>query len=127
MEKEIVTTNAAPAAIGPYVQAVKFNNLLYTSGQISLTPEGELISGSIEEQTHRVMQNLKALLHDSNSSLSQVLKTTCFLANMDDFARFNSVYESYFEGVFPARSCVEVSRLPKDVLIEVEAVAFFQN
>ena len=122
--KRIIQTNNAPQAIGPYVQGVTIaNNLVYTSGQIPLTPNGELKTNTIEEQTEQVMLNLKAVLEAANSSMEKVIKTTCFVADMNHFSAFNAIYERHFNGVFPARSCVEVSRLPKDVLIEVEAIA----
>ncbi|WP_100551042.1 RidA family protein [Caedibacter taeniospiralis] len=121
--KEIVQTNHAPQAIGPYVQAIKANGVLYTSGQIPLLANGELINGGIHEQTRQVMLNLKAVIEAAGSSMGRVIKTTCFIKNMDDFALFNEVYASFFDGITPpARSCVEVTRLPKNVLIEVEAI-----
>ncbi len=122
--KEVVQTNNAPQAIGPYVQAVKINGILYTSGQIALNPNGELVQGDIKVQAKQVMQNLKAVVEAAGSSMDKLIKTTCFIKNMDDFAAFNEVYASFFQGIIPpARSCVEVARLPKDVLIEVEAIA----
>ncbi|UCG12423.1 MAG: RidA family protein [Deltaproteobacteria bacterium] len=121
--REIISTTAAPAAVGPYSQAVRFDNLLFISGQIALDPKtGEVVSGSIETQTERVMENMKAILEASGMTVQNVLKCTCFLKNMEDFARFNSVYGSYFAEVLPARETVEVSRLPKDVLVEISAV-----
>ena len=121
--KEIVQTNHAPQAIGPYVQAIKANGVLYTSGQIPLLASGELVSGGIQEQTRQVMLNLKAVIEAAGSSMGRVIKTTCFINDMDDFALFNEVYASFFDGITPpARSCVEVTRLPKNVLIEVEAI-----
>ncbi|WP_395946499.1 RidA family protein [Caedibacter taeniospiralis] len=121
--KEIVQTNHAPQAIGPYVQAIKANGVLYTSGQIPLLASGELVSGGIQEQTRQVMLNLKAVIEAAGSSMGRVIKTTCFIKNMDDFALFNELYASFFDGITPpARSCVEVTRLPKNVLIEVEAI-----
>ena len=120
--KNIYTDNA-PAAIGPYSQAIAVNGLVYTSGQIALDPKtGALAGGSIEAQTEQAIQNLKAVLEAVGSSLTQVVKTTCFLQSMGDFAAFNAVYEQYFTGK-PARSCVEVSKLPKGALVEIEAVA----
>ncbi|WP_192483712.1 MULTISPECIES: RidA family protein [Cysteiniphilum] len=122
--KEVVQTNNAPQAIGPYVQAVKINGMLYTSGQIALKANGELVRGDVTLQAMQVMQNLKAVVEAAGSSMGKVIKTTCFIKNMDDFVAFNEVYSSFFRGVTPpARSCVEVARLPKDVLIEVEAIA----
>lgn len=118
-----IQTAKAPAAIGPYSQAVASGNLLFTSGQIALDPEtGEVVAGGIEEQTERICKNLSAVLEAAGSSLSKVVKTTCFLADMGDFAAFNAVYGKYFSGR-PARSCVAVKALPKGVLAEVEAIA----
>lgn len=121
--KEIINTNAAPSAIGPYVQAIKVGNMVYTSGQIPLTATGVLAATDIVGQSEQVMLNLKAVLEEAGSSLAKVIKTTCFIKDMNDFVAFNEVYGRHFAGVYPARSCVEVARLPKDVLIEVEAIA----
>ena len=119
---QIATPNA-PAAIGPYCQATVHNGFLFTSGQIPLDPaDGNIVGTTIEEQAHRVCQNLSAVLTAAGSDLSKVLKTTCFLADMNDFAAFNSVYAQYFTGK-PARSCVAVKTLPKNVLVEVECIA----
>lgn len=121
MEK--IFTNQAPAAIGPYSQAVKANGFVFTSGQIALDPAtGEVVQGGIREQTERVCGNLKAVLSAAGASTEKVIKTTCFLADMADFAAFNEVYGRYFTEK-PARSCVAVKTLPKNVLVEVEAVA----
>lgn len=123
--KKVITSANAPAAIGPYSQAIEINNTVYTSGVIPINPvDGTLITGDIKEQTHRVLKNLKALLEDSNTSLDKVIKTTVFIKNMDDFSKVNEVYGEYFTDNYPARSCVEVARLPKDVLIEIEAIAY---
>ncbi len=123
MQKQTLVTTAAPSAIGPYSQAVRINNLLYTSGQIPLDPETmEIIGDSIIEQTRQVMENLQALIEYAGGSMSDILKTTCFLKNMEDFPAFNEIYGGYFDSNPPARSCVEVARLPKDVLVEVEAI-----
>ena len=120
--KQIATENA-PAAIGPYCQATVDNGLIFTSGQIPLDPAtGATVGDSIEEQAHRVCQNLSAVLAAAGSDMTKVLKTTCFLSTMDDFAAFNAVYAQYFTGK-PARSCVAVKTLPKNVLVEVECVA----
>ena len=125
MKKEIISTNTAPAAIGPYNQAIKCGNLLFTSGQIPLDPaSGEVVGEDIKTQTTRVLDNLKAVLEAGGASLSQVIKTTCFLDKMDDFVAFNEVYQAYFTDNAPARSCVAVEKLPKGVMVEVEAVAF---
>jgi 2-iminobutanoate/2-iminopropanoate deaminase len=119
----IISTAAAPAAIGPYSQAVRIGNLLFTSGQIPLTPEGELAQGGIEEQTHQVFRNLKAVLAEAGCGLSDVVKATVFLKDMNEFAAFNAVYASYFGDHKPARSTVEVARLPRDVKVEIELIA----
>lgn len=120
---EIVATNDAPQAIGPYSQAVKVGDLLFTAGQIALKPDGTWAGGDITQQTTQVMENLSAILKAAGSSLGQVVKSTCFLASMDDFAAFNEVYGRYMAGNLPARSTVQVARLPKDGLVEVEVVA----
>lgn len=118
-----VQTNRAPAAIGPYAQAVVAGNLIFTSGQIPLNPETGILEGeNITEQSHRVCQNLQAVLEAAGGSLKTAVKTVCFLANMADFAAFNEVYAEYFTQK-PARSCVAVKDLPKGALVEVEAVA----
>lgn len=122
MIKKIETTNA-PKAIGPYSQAMVYNGIVYTSGQIAIDPAtGKVEADDIEGQTLRVLENLKAVLQAAGSSPAHALKTTCFLKDMSDFARFNAVYETVFTGK-PARSCVAVRELPKDVLVEIEAVA----
>ena len=120
---EIINTTEAPAAIGPYSQGITVNNLFYSSGQIPLTAEGELIQGDVKEQTHQVFKNLQALLKEAGSSLESVVKTTVFIKDMNDFAAVNEVYGGYFSTHKPARSCVEVARLPKDVLVEIEVIA----
>lgn len=120
---QTVHTPLAPAAIGPYSQAVKVNGMVFTSGQIALVPEtGAVVEGGIKEQTTRICENLKAVLAAAGSSLEKVVKTTCFLADMADFAVFNEVYGGYFTGK-PARSCVAVRTLPKNVLAEIEVIA----
>lgn len=117
-----VSTTKAPAAIGPYSQAIIVNNIMFTSGQIPLDPAtGEVVGTTIETQAERVMQNIKALLEDQQAAFTDVVKTTCFLADMGDFAAFNEVYAKYFTGK-PARSCVAVKQLPKNVLCEVELI-----
>lgn len=118
-----VHTDNAPAAIGPYSQAVITNGLVFTSGQIALDPQtGRLVGGGIREQTERVCRNLQAVLEAAGSSLERAVKTSCFLAEMDDFAAFNEIYARYFTGS-PARSCVAVKTLPKGALAEIEVVA----
>ena len=122
--KTIISTPKAPAAIGPYSQAVCVGDMIFTSGMIPINPEdGTLCTGTIEEQADRAISNLKALIEESGSSMEKVIKTTVFIKNMDDFAKINEVYAKYFKDNYPARSCVEVARLPKDVLIEIEAIA----
>ncbi|TWI53232.1 RidA family protein [Halalkalibacter nanhaiisediminis] len=120
--KTIYTKNA-PDAIGPYSQGIVVNNLFYSSGQIPLTAEGELVQGTVEEQTHQVFKNLQAVLAEAGASLETVVKATVFIKNMDEFPLINEVYGQYFNTHKPARSCVEVARLPKDVLVEIEVIA----
>lgn len=120
---EYVKTEQAPQAIGPYSQAVKVNGVVYTSGQIPLTLAGEVISGGIEEQTNQVLQNLSKVLEEAGSSLQQVIKTTVFIQDMDEFGALNAIYEEHFGEHKPSRSTVEVARLPKDVRVEIEAIA----
>jgi 2-iminobutanoate/2-iminopropanoate deaminase len=127
MSKTVIATEKAPAAIGPYSQAVRVGNLVFTAGQIALDPAtGQVVEGGITEQTTRVLENLIAILAAASSSLAQVVKTTVFLKDMNDFAAMNAVYGAYFHdagGEPPARSTIEVARLPKDVLVEIEVVA----
>lgn len=122
--KEIISTKKAPAAIGPYSQAVIVDNMIYTSGMIPIIPEtGELEGGDITAQARQAISNLIALLEEAGSDARSVVKTTVFIKDMNDFAKVNEVYATFFTDNYPARSCVEVARLPKDVLIEIEAVA----
>lgn len=123
MNKEIISTAEAPAAIGAYSQAVKAGELIFVSGQIPLTPEGELITGSVAEQTRQALKNLEAILLEAGSSLSQVVKVNIYAADLEDFAEINRIYSSFFEDDPPARAFVEVSRLPKDVKIEISCTA----
>jgi 2-iminobutanoate/2-iminopropanoate deaminase len=118
-----VHTDLAPAAIGPYSQGILVNNLFYSSGQIPLKADGTMVAGDVKEQTRQVFQNLDAILAAAGASLETVVKATVFIANMNDFAAVNEVYGEYFSTHKPARSCVEVSRLPKDALVEIEVVA----
>lgn len=118
-----IKTNDAPLAIGPYSQAVVINNMVFTSGQIPANPLTGEIPNGIEAQAHQVFANLKNLLEASGTGMSKVAKTTVFIQNMEEFGVVNKIYETYFTAPYPARSCVEVSKLPKGVLIEVEAVA----
>ena len=120
--KTVSTTNA-PAAIGPYAQGIIVNNMFYSSGQIPLTASGDLVDGDITVQTTQVFDNLKAVLAAAGTSLSQVVKTTVFMKDMNDFAAMNEVYAAHFGDHKPARSAVEVARLPKDVLVEIEVIA----
>ncbi len=121
---QVIQTDKAPAAIGPYSQALIHGNMLYASGQIPINPEnGQVVEGDIRIQTLQVMKNITAILEAAGISFANVIKTTCFIKDMNDFAAFNEVYGEYFTGK-PARSCVEVARLPKDVLCEVEIIAF---
>lgn len=120
----IIHTNAAPRAIGPYSQAIIAGGLVFCSGQIPIDPAtGELVAGGIEEQTHRVLINLQAVLEAAGSGLDRVLKTTVFLQNMGDFAAMNAVYATYFPNDPPARSTVEVAKLPRNALVEIECIA----
>ena len=120
---KVTSTEKAPAAIGPYSQAIEFNNILFTSGQIPLAPAtGEIVGTTIEEQAEQVMKNLGAILEANGIDYTNAIKTTCFLAEMADFGAFNEVYAKYFTGK-PARSCVAVKQLPKNVLCEVEVIA----
>ncbi len=125
MSKTIISTQDAPKAIGPYVQATKVGNFLFTSGQIPLDPKtNTIVTGDIKVQSHRSLDNLMAVLKEAGMDSSNVVKTTCFLKNIEDFAAFNKVYGEYFKEPAPARSCIEVARLPKDVLCEIELVAY---
>ncbi len=125
--KKIISSSNAPLAIGPYSQAVQWQNLIYTSGQIPVDPITSQVFGTdIQAQTEQVLKNLRALLSDSGSSLDQVIKTTVYLKNMADFTGMNEVYSQFFVERHPARSTVEVARLPKDVLVEIEAVAYIK-
>lgn len=122
--KKVISSILAPAAIGPYSQAIEVNGMVFTSGQIPLDPStGELVGTTIEEQTERVMQNLKAVLAQAGVGFDHVVKTTCFLADLADFAAFNAVYGKYFPEDQPARSCFQVAALPKGAKLEVEVIA----
>lgn len=123
MNKTIISTEKAPAAIGPYSQAIEVNGFIYTSGMLPVNPASGEVCEGIEAQATQAIGNLKALLEEAGSSLDQVVKTTVFIKDMNDFAKINEVYSSYFTSNYPSRSCVEVARLPKDVLIEIEAIA----
>jgi 2-iminobutanoate/2-iminopropanoate deaminase len=122
--KNPVQTDSAPKAIGPYSQAIKANGFIFVSGQIPLDPAtGEIVQGTITEQTERALNNLKALIEAAGSSLDRIVKTTVFLIDFGDFGQMNEVYHRFFKDAPPARSTVEVSRLPRDVRIEIEAIA----
>ena len=122
--KTIISTPKAPAAIGPYSQAVLVNGMLFTSGVIPIDPEtNTLVEGDVTVQARQAIGNLKNLIEASGSSMDKVVKTTVFITDMNDFGKINDIYKDFFTSDFPARSCVEVARLPKDVLIEIEAIA----
>lgn len=117
-----IETQQAPAAIGPYSQGIVFNQMLYTSGQIALRPDGSFNDGDIEVQTRQVFANLLAIVQASGATLSQVVKSTVFLKNLDDFVKMNEIYAEVFNGHQPARSTVQVAKLPKDALVEIELI-----
>ena len=120
----LVSTEKAPKALGPYSQGYVHGGILYSAGQIAINPATDTVEAdTIEGQADQVCKNIGAILEEAGTSFDKVLKTTCFLADMGDFSAFNEVYAKYFTGTYPARSCVEVARLPKDVLIEIEAIA----
>ncbi|AIT10102.1 endoribonuclease L-PSP [Candidatus Francisella endociliophora] len=123
MEKVKINTTNAPQAIGSYEQAIKVGNMVYTSGQIGLKADGTMAGECIKEQTTQVMQNLKAVLEAADSGLDKVVKATIFIKDMAEFKVIDEVYNGFFDGNYPARSCVEVSRLPRNVRIEIEAIA----
>ena len=124
MNKELINTDKAPAAIGPYAQAIKVNGFLFTSGQIPIDPNtGDIVTGGIEAQAAQVLNNLGAVLSAAGAEFKDVVKTTVFIKDMNDFQKLNAVYAQHFTEPYPARSTVEVARLPKDVLVEIEAVA----
>lgn len=124
MTMNIISTPAAPAAIGPYSQAVDTGSMIFTSGQIPINPASGMVEAAdVEGQTKQVLDNLKSILEAAGSSLARVVKTTVYIKDMKDFAKINEIYATYFTAPYPARSCVEVARLPKEVLVEIEAVA----
>ncbi len=128
MPREIIATDKAPKAIGPYSQAVAFEKLIFTAGQIALDPHtGELAAADIEGQVHKVLDNLKAVLEAAGSNMQSILKLTVFLLDLNDFAKLNAVFNEYFPTNPPARSAVQVSRLPRDVRVEIEAIAVREN
>ena len=122
--KQVIHTDKAPAAIGPYSQAIQIGQLLFTSGQVPIDPEtGAIVEGSIQEQARQSLNNIKAILNAAGTNMGAVVKTTVFLQDMNDFAAMNEVYAQFFQEPYPARSAVQVARLPKDVLVEIEAIA----
>lgn len=123
MNREAIHTQDAPKALGPYEQAIRVGDMLFTSGQLGIDPSTDALPDGVEAQAHNAMKNLGAILREAGADYKNVVKTTVFLADLGDFATVNGIYESYFDGVFPARSCVQVARLPKDALIEVECIA----
>ncbi len=128
MEKRIISSENAPKAVGPYSHAVAVGNLLFTSGQIGIRPStGAVAEGGVREQAMQVFENLRAVLAEAGADFTDVIKATVFLTDLNDFAAVNEVYASYFDGGFPARSCVEVSRLPKDVDVEIEMIAILKD
>ncbi len=128
MEKKQITTPHAPAAIGPYSQAIRCGQFIYTSGQVALDPAtGEIVGEDVQAQTHRVLQNLQAVLESAGSSLKSVIKTTVFLTRMSDFQAVNAIYANYFTGTTPARSTVAVVELPRKALVEIECVALVED
>jgi 2-iminobutanoate/2-iminopropanoate deaminase len=122
-----IQTDKAPAAIGPYSQAVKVGDMVYTSGQIPMTPDGELVTGDIHDQVRQILNNLEKVLEEAGSSLQQIIKTTIYLTDMDDFIAVNTVYGEYFSGAYPARTTVAVKTLPKNVDVEIDAIAIAEH
>lgn len=125
MVKEVISTTKAPGAIGPYSQGIKFGNLLFVSGQTPLNPEtGKIAEGDVQSQARQCLENIKAILEAAGTNLDNVLKTTVFIKDMNSFSKINEIYAQYFTKNQPARSCVEVARLPMDVLVEIELIAY---
>lgn len=122
--QKVISTDKAPSAIGPYSQAIEINNMVYTSGVIPVEPASGIIPEGVEAQAEQAFKNLCNLVEVSGSKVENIVKTTVFIKEMNDFAKINEIYKTYFKEPFPARSCVEVARLPKDVLLEVEAIAY---
>lgn len=118
-----IKTNKAPQALGPYSQGVIMGNMLFTSGQVGINPENGQVANNIEEQAVQVLKNVKAVVEAGGATMENVVKTSVFVKNMDDFAKVNEIYAEFFTEPYPARSCVEVARLPKDMLVEIEAIA----
>jgi len=127
MEKKIISSDRIPAVIGPYSPAVKAENMLFISGQLPIDPKtGDIVKGDIQLQTKQALENLTALLDSYSITLKNVVKTTVFLKNMNDFSKFNKIYAEYFKEKYPARSCIGIAGLPKNALIEIEAIAIIQ-
>lgn len=127
-ERTPIQTSDAPAAIGPYSQAIRSGQYIYTSGQIALDPvTGEMVGADVQTQTHRVLQNLQAVLTSAGSSLKSVVKTTVFLTSMGDFQAMNAIYATYFQGIAPARSTIAVAELPRKALVEIECIALVEE
>ena len=125
---KIVNTDKSPKAIGPYSQAIKYNGLMFTSGQIPLNPEtGLIVSENFKDQVHQCLKNIKVILEEENLSLDCIIKLTVYVIDLDNFSKLNEVFEDFFDGYFPARSAVEVSRLPKDSQVEIEAICYYEN
>lgn len=124
MSKKAIVTDKAPAAIGPYSQGIKVGNLIFTSGQLPINPMTGVMPEAIEEQTKQSLENIKAILEAEGLSLHKVVKTTVFLSDMNNFVKMNEIYKDYFKEIAPSRSAVQVARLPKDALIEIEAIAY---
>jgi len=120
--KKIINTKNAPAAIGPYVQAIKVGDMLYVSGQIPMKPNGEMVEEDVSKQSIQVLENLKAILKEANASINNVVKITCYITDMSNFPIFNEIYSRYFSNNFPARACVEVSKLPRNSMVEIDAI-----
>lgn len=118
-----INTEKSPAAIGPYSQAIKINDLIFTSGQIPFDADGNLVSDDVQEQARQSLHNIKNILEEAGTSMDKVIKCTVFISNMDDFSKINEIYQGFFSEPYPARSCVEVARLPRDVKVEIEAIA----
>ena len=127
MPKEVIFTDKAPKAIGPYSQAIKFGNILFISGQVPVNPATGELTGDIKVQTRQVLENIKSILAAAGASANDIVKTTVFLKNLDDFTAMNEIYSAYFPKEAPARSTVEVARIPRGALIEIEAIAFINK
>ena len=121
--KNVISTDKAPAAIGPYSQAIEINGMVFTSGQIPVNPATGEIAATVEEQAEQALKNVAAVLAAAGTGMENVIKTTVFIKEMNDFGKINEIYAKFFTGAYPARSCVEVARLPKDVMLEIEAIA----